>query len=495
MKGSIYLRKFLRKNKIMVSVVLLLLVVSLSSLAYAYSLNLNTLDGVETVKYSSAAEVDAINNVLNGVASASIEEETDIVAVTPPPILVADENDSEDPQKIAAKIKGSSTNQQDIKSALKKYETNETSLGIDVSTYQGDIDWAKVKAAGIKFAMIRCGFRRLDSGTIVMDNKFERNIKGAIANNINVGIYFFSMARTEAEAYEEAAWVLEVIKNYDITYPIATDVEIFNQYRLAGVSYSQMTSNTLAFCAYIRKNGYTPMIYSYANALTRYLETGRFGANRVWLAQYNDVVTYKGKYYMWQYTSNGYVPGINGRVDMDVAYFSVTNDVTKSSIATGNDGATNLEIINFKDCDLEGVLNKDVVLRASPYVNLPNKAGTLSAGTNINVIGIGKQFIKIKYNGSIFYIDDINSYNYNLEEVNFTPTDLEAKLSKKVTLLSSPYTFLDNEVRNLNEKMNIHIVGLNHNFLKIELDGTNYYIADVDCYMVIKDNTINANAS
>lgn len=119
MKGSIYLRKFLRKNKIMVSVVLLLLVVSLSSLAYAYSFNLNTLDGVETVKYSSAAEVDAINNVLNGVASASIEEETDIVAVTPPPILVADENDSEDPQKIAAKIKGSSTNQQDIKSALK----------------------------------------------------------------------------------------------------------------------------------------------------------------------------------------------------------------------------------------------------------------------------------------------------------------------------------------------------------------------------------------
>ena len=495
MKGSIFFRNFFRKNKFLVSFVLVLLVVSASSLAYAYSLNLNTLDGIEKVKYSSDEEVQAIDSVLDGIASSATEETMDIVAVTPPPIVVADASDSEDPQKVVSQVKGSSKKQEDISNALKKYETNETSLGIDVSTYQGDIDWAQVKEAGVKFAMIRCGFRRLESGAIVMDNKFERNIKGALANNINVGIYFFSMAKTEEEAYEEAAWVLEVIKDYDITYPIATDVEIFNQYRLAGVSYSQMTTNALAFCAYIRKNGYTPMIYSYANALTKYFETGRFGENRVWLAQYNDVVTYKGKYYMWQYTSNGYVPGINGRVDMDIAYFSVTSDASATTPATGNDGTPDLENVYFKDCDLDGTLKKDVILRNSPYLNLPNKTGTLGAGTEIKVIGIGKEFIKIKDEDNIFYIDDLDCFDYTLENVSFTETDLDAKLTKKVTLLSSPYTFLDNEVRNLNENMKIHIIGLNANFLKIALDDTYYYIADVDCYTVIKDNTVNANAS
>ena len=125
MKGSIFFRNFFRKNKFLVSFVLVLLVVSASSLAYAYSLNLNTLDGIEKVKYSSDEEVQAIDSVLDGIASSATEETMDIVAVTPPPIVVADASDSEDPQKVVSQVKGSSKKQEDISNALKKYETNE----------------------------------------------------------------------------------------------------------------------------------------------------------------------------------------------------------------------------------------------------------------------------------------------------------------------------------------------------------------------------------
>ena len=96
-----------------------------------------------------------------------------------------------------------------------------------------------------------------------------------------------------------------------------------------------MTENALVFCNYVRSKGYTPMIYSYMNALTKKFDTAKFGNERIWLAQYNDEVTYKGKYHMWQYTSSGSVPGISGRVDMNVAYFSVTNDVTKREVVNG----------------------------------------------------------------------------------------------------------------------------------------------------------------
>ena len=143
---------------------------------------------------------------------------------------------AEDPSKIVKKqqkLKGvakETTAKQDVQ----RYETNETSLGIDVSTWQGKINWSKVKASGISFAMIRAGFRGTVSGKITEDNQFENNIKGAIANNINVGVYFFSMAKDKEEALEEAKWLYEHIKDYDISYPVAIDIEIFD--KLASVN-------------------------------------------------------------------------------------------------------------------------------------------------------------------------------------------------------------------------------------------------------------------
>lgn len=399
---------------------------------------------------------------------------------------------AEDPSKIVKKqqkLKGvakETTAKQDVQ----RYETNETSLGIDVSTWQGKINWSKVKASGISFAMIRAGFRGTVSGKITEDNQFENNIKGAIANNINVGVYFFSMARDKEEALEEAKWLYEHIKDYDISYPVAIDIEIFDRDRLEGVSYSQMTENAITFCNYMRSKGYTPMIYSYMNALTKIFDTAKFGNERIWLAQYNDVVTYKGKYHMWQYTSSGSVPGISGRVDMNVAYFSVTNDVTKREVVNGVTRNNNDPVVDFITMDMVTTLNKNVTLRSSPYVNYPNKAGILEKGTTIRVVGMSDEFIKIIYDGNIFYISDTDCFVLKLTPLSFTDVDLLAKVNKKVDLLYQPYDFLKNNVYNqVDVDTQIKVTGLNKDYVRIKIDDKEYYVNDVEFYDVIKDNS------
>ena len=367
--------------------------------------------------------------------------------------------------------------------AVERYETNETSLGIDVSTWQGKINWKKVKESGITFAMIRCGYRGMESGLIDVDKYFDDNVKGAIANGINVGIYFFSMARNGAEALEEAEWVYNKIKNYDISYPVAIDIEIFNQYRLEGVSYSTMTDNALVFCNYMRSKGYTPMIYSYANALTKYFETSRFSNERIWLAQYNDVVTYKGKYYMWQYTSSGSVNGISGRVDMNVAYFSVTNDISKRSYATGVNNEGYLEERNFIPLEMDTHLTEDISLRTSPYTNLPNKAGSLVAGTPITVTGIGDEFIRFIYNDDVFYTTSLECYEVILKDIKFKSVDYTAVVNKEVELLKQPYIFLkDNVYRTLEVSEEINITGISEEFVRISIEDEDYYAKGFDFY-------------
>ncbi len=375
------------------------------------------------------------------------------------------------------------------KKAVEKYETNETSLGIDVSTWQGNIDWKKVKNAGINFAMIRCGFRGMDSGEIKMDSYFLKNIKGAIANNINVGVYFFSMAKNKNEAIEEAEWVVNLIKDYDISYPVAIDTEIFDKYRLKGVSYSTLTNNAIAFSDYVKSKGYTPMIYSYARAFNQYFDTAKFDNYRIWLAQYNDEATYKGRYYMWQYTSSGSVPGISGRVDMNVSYFSVTNDATKRSIVNGVYKPGNLDEVEFKELEMNTTLTKDVSLRISPYTTIPNKAGILNKGTKIKVVGLGKEWVKIIYEDNTYYINDVNSFVMNLEELEFTEVNLTVKVNKEVEVLYKPYDFLyDNVYKKLKVDDEVIVIGSNPEYVKILLDEKEYYVNDIEFYEILNDN-------
>lgn len=484
------MKKHLNKTNIITCFFLvLLLILSFTSQKISNSLKQNnnviviskeTSHMTDEEVWNFLASLDDINNI--GQEGTAFDMTT--------PIVVQQENDKEDPEKIIKQNeeKKGVAKKSEAKAAVAKYETNETSFGIDVSTWQKKIDWKKVKQSGVTFAMIRAGFRKLDSGTIVMDNRFLDNIKGAIANNINVGVYFFSMARDSSEALEEAKWLVNVVKDYDITYPLAIDIEVFNQNRLTGISYSTMTDNALVFCEYVKKMGYTPMIYSYANAFTKFFNTAKFSNNRIWLAQYNDTVTYRGKYHMWQYTSDGSVPGINGRVDMNVAYFSVTNDVTKSTSVNGINNAGNLPQIDFIDMNMPTNLTKTVMLRSSPYTNLPNKAGTIDPETDITVTGMSDDFIRIKYNTDTFYINDTECFKLNKEEVPFKEQSLLVKLNKEVTLLKEPYDYLKNNIVKQLKDEEITITGLNPSYVRIEYEEEIYYIKDTDFYTILKDN-------
>jgi len=202
-------------------------------------------------------------------------------------------------------------------------------LGIDVSRYQGNIDWKQVKASGIKFAIVRAGYRGYETGKIVEDPYFKANMKNAIAAGVKVGVYFYATSINEKEAIEEADWTIKAIKPYNITYPVAFDWEHWGRDRCKNVSGAQVTRNAIAFCEVVKKAGYEPIVYSSKNHyMSRYDRTlvhidhnKTLEDYKFWLAHYttNGVLTdYKGSYYMWQYTSSGYVPGIKGRVDMNM---------------------------------------------------------------------------------------------------------------------------------------------------------------------------------
>ena len=196
-------------------------------------------------------------------------------------------------------------------------------VGIDVSRYQGNIDWNAVAASGVQFAIIRCGYRGYVYPNIVQDEYFLKNINGALAAGIKVGIYFFSQAITEAEAIEEANQTLRWIKNYDVTFPIVFDWEEVRKdnSRSHNVSGKVMTDCAVAFCKTIEQAGYIPMTYGSPSKVYSSLDLSRLQSWPFWLAHYTinwNPTNFKYKYQMWQYSSTGTVPGINGNTDLDI---------------------------------------------------------------------------------------------------------------------------------------------------------------------------------
>lgn len=194
--------------------------------------------------------------------------------------------------------------------------------GIDVSSFQGDIDWKKVKADGVDFAMIRVGYRGYGSGAIMEDEYFHANMKGAIAAGINVGVYFFSQAITEEEAIEEAEFVLQHIKDYDITYPVAYDMELIphDTARTDTLTGRQITDHTIAFCEAVRTAGYKTCIYGNRRFLVLKLDLSRLTAYDTWYAAYVSYPDYPYDFKMWQFTDTGSVDGIDGNVDINIGF-------------------------------------------------------------------------------------------------------------------------------------------------------------------------------
>ena len=197
--------------------------------------------------------------------------------------------------------------------------TGNGTLGIDVSKWNGTIDWTAVKNSGISYVIIRCGYRGSSQGTLIADPKFTTNIKGATAAGLKVGVYFFTQAVDEREAVEEASMVLEQIKNYKISYPVFLDVEPSGG-RADSISSEMRTAVCKAFCQTIQGAGYTAGIYANKTWLETKLDPGALSAYKIWLAQYASAPTYTGRYDLWQYRATGKVSGISGDVDMNLSY-------------------------------------------------------------------------------------------------------------------------------------------------------------------------------
>ncbi|WP_051212322.1 GH25 family lysozyme [Butyrivibrio fibrisolvens] len=193
-------------------------------------------------------------------------------------------------------------------------------LGIDVSKWNGSIDWSQVKNSGVSYVIIRCGYRGSSTGALIEDPKFRANIKGATGAGLKVGVYFFTQAVTDVEAVEEASMVISLIKGYNISCPVFLDVEAAHG-RADGISVSTRTAVCKAFCATIKNAGYTAGIYANKTWLNSYIDAPALTGYKIWLAQYSTAPTYsRTRYDMWQYSSKGSVAGISGRVDMNISY-------------------------------------------------------------------------------------------------------------------------------------------------------------------------------
>lgn len=207
------------------------------------------------------------------------------------------------------------------------YEDAWYARGIDVSAHQKAIDWPLVAGAGMDFAMIRAGYRGYTLGGIIKDEYFDANMSGALANGMEVGVYFFSQALTPTEAEEEARQVLEWIQDYPVTYPIVFDWEEQDREgsRSRNTDGNTVTACALAFCRVIQEAGYTPMTYGspskiYSGGLAlEYLQD----YPAFWLAHYTkDTVPtqFRHRYDIWQYSSSGQVNGIEGNVDLNICF-------------------------------------------------------------------------------------------------------------------------------------------------------------------------------
>lgn len=195
-------------------------------------------------------------------------------------------------------------------------------LGIDVSKYQPTINWRSVKGSGVRYVIIRCGYRGAATGSLIQDPYFTSHIRGAKDAGLKVGIYFFSTALNETEAVEEASMCAELCSEYDIDYPIFIDVESSSRAGYNSLSVEQRTANIRAFCETISSAGYVPGLYANKTWLTKYIDTRDLDC-KIWLAQYNsEGPTYNGHYDIWQFTSKGRVDGIDGNVDMDQSYLT-----------------------------------------------------------------------------------------------------------------------------------------------------------------------------
>lgn len=204
-----------------------------------------------------------------------------------------------------------------FKDIIKNYKKENNEIGIDVSKWQGVIDFEKVKQAGATFVMIRIGYQKGYDGEYVLDPYFKQNIENAKANGLKVGVYFYSYAKTEKDAQNEAQWIIDNLKDMNLDLPISYDWENWSTLTTLKLNLIEFNHIMKTFMEKIKQAGYTPMLYSSKNFLGTIWNTDN---KYIWLAHYTKETNYEGKYNMWQMCENGKIDGITGNVDIDILY-------------------------------------------------------------------------------------------------------------------------------------------------------------------------------
>ncbi|MGN0595144.1 MAG: GH25 family lysozyme [Hominimerdicola sp.] len=259
-----------------------------------------------------------------------------------------------------------------------RFENSEKTFGIDVSYYQGDIDWTAVKASGIEYVIIRVGYRGYGSaGTLVVDGRFDEYIQGAKAAGLDVGVYFYTQAINTTEAKAEANFVLNKIKNYDLDLPVYYDIESvdYDTGRLdsANLTKAQKTNLCRAFCDTIKAAGYEAGVYTNYYWFTYQIDGQALGQEYpIWLAHYSTSTDYPYEYQMWQYTGQGKVNGIQNAVDMNVRYTDASVDEKYKDCKVTN--------LGYSDSSQTKIMLKwDAVKNASGYaIYIKNADGSYS---------------------------------------------------------------------------------------------------------------------
>ena len=204
-------------------------------------------------------------------------------------------------------------------------ENFSSSFGMDVSEFQDEIDWKKVKEDGVEFAYLRIGRRGATTGLIYEDSKFAVNYEGAKENGLKLGVYFFSQAKDEKEALEEAAWVREHLKGKEVDLPVVYDCEEViledEPSRLVGVEKEQLTANTIAFLEDMKKSGYDVMVYTYLYWADTFYDMEQIARYPIWFAQYDtEAPKLEWPVSIWQYSNQGTINGIKEPTDLNIMF-------------------------------------------------------------------------------------------------------------------------------------------------------------------------------
>ena len=220
-------------------------------------------------------------------------------------------------EKSVSSNNNSSIRYTDFNSIYNKYKNDKTKIGLDISKWQGNIDYAKLKNQGVEFVMLKLGGQIEIGGEFIIDPKFYDNIEGAISNDIDVGVYFYSYAKSSEEAIKQADFIVSKLDSYNINMPIVFDWENFSDYTKFHISFNTLNKIALSFINRVEELGYKGVLYS----SKYYLENIWYSNNYTnWLAYYNSEFNDYKDYYMWQMCSNGKIDGISGYVDIDIMY-------------------------------------------------------------------------------------------------------------------------------------------------------------------------------